>query len=316
MTNKRLGIALAKPHTVLLHVTLILLALDFVWCLNGHWIIGSHGLVVHVSGALGLLLPLMLARYRHDEKIRTMIVCASLLILFTVTASVFSYLVVSTNAELVDSSLASWDHMLGFDWPKVFLWVQQKPQLDRILALAYTSVIPQIIVVIVYLSLTKRHKTLAEFNGAFVATFLIIEIVSAFFPAAGPFKYYADVVHADSSMLSHFEPLRSGALRSIDLLATQGLVSIPSFHAILAILLIYAMRETRLRMLFLLINILVLISTPTCGGHYLVDVIAGAFTVLTVICVWNGRIQRFLAGIARGAQPVGVSGVSTSVDVH
>lgn len=307
MTDKRFQIASAKPHTVLLAATLFLLALDVVWCLMGHWTVGSRGLVIRVSVALGILIPLIVARYRRDERLKTVIVCSSILLLFSLTAAVFSYLIVSTNAELVDTSLARWDRALGFDWPQVFLWLQQKPTLDWILAVAYASVIPQIIVVIVHLSLTNRRKTLAEFNGAFVVSFLIIEIVSAFFPAAGPFKYYAGVVHADASMLSHFEPLRSGALRTIDLFATQGLVSIPSFHAILAILLIYAMRETRIRMLFLLVNIVVLVSTPTRGGHYLVDLIAGAFTVLTVIGMWNGRIPGLVAKVVSGVQTAGVS---------
>lgn len=307
MTDKRFQIASAKPHTVLLAATLFLLALDVVWCLMGHWTVGSRGLVIRVSVALGILIPLIVARYRRDERLKTVIVCSSILLLFSLTAAVFSYLIVSTNAELVDTSLARWDRALGFDWPQVFLWLQQKPTLDCILAVAYASVIPQIIVVIVHLSLTNRRKTLAEFNGAFVVSFLIIEIVSAFFPAAGPFKYYAGVVHADASMLSHFEPLRSGALRTIDLFATQGLVSIPSFHAILAILLIYAMRETRIRMLFLLVNIVVLVSTPTRGGHHLVDLIAGAFTVLTVIGMWNGRIPGLVAKVVSGVQTAGVS---------
>ncbi|MCI0144636.1 phosphatase PAP2 family protein [Paraburkholderia sediminicola] len=307
MTDKRFQIASAKPHTVLLAATLFLLALDVVWCLMGHWTVGSRGLVIRVSVALGVLIPLIVARYRRDERLKTVIVCSSILLLFSLTAAVFSYLIVSTNAELVDTSLARWDRALGFDWPQVFLWLQQKPTLDCILAVAYASVIPQIIVVIVHLSLTNRRKTLAEFNGAFVVSFLIIEIVSAFFPAAGPFKYYAGVVHADASMLSHFEPLRSGALRTIDLFATQGLVSIPSFHAILAILLIYAMRETRIRMLFLLVNIVVLVSTPTRGGHHLVDLIAGAFTVLTVIGMWNGRIPGLVAKVVSGVQTAGVS---------
>jgi hypothetical protein len=307
MTDKRLQIASAKPHTVLLTVTSILLALDVVWCLKGHWTIGLRGLVVHISVAFAVLIPLILTRYRHDQAIKTMMVCSCLLILFSMAGSVFSYLIVSTSAELVDTSLARWDHALGFDWPQVFLWVQHKPMLDRILAIAYASVIPQIIVVLLYLSLTHRHKTLAEFNGVFVVSFLIIEFISAFFPAAGPFKYYAGVVHADASMLSHFEPLRSGALRSIDLFATQGLVSIPSFHAILAILLIYAMRETRIRRLFVLINIVVIVSTPTRGGHYLVDLIAGTFTVLVVIGVWNRCIPGFVADVVSGVKVAGTS---------
>jgi membrane-associated phospholipid phosphatase len=288
MTDKRLEIALQKPHTVLLTVTSMLLALDLVWCLTAHWTIVSRGLVAHISVALGMLLPLLLKRYRNEKRISTMIVCTSLFIVFTMAGSVVSYLLVSTDAKLVDESLARWDYALGFDWPQVFVWIKQRPVLDSVLAVAYASPLLQIIVVIVYLSMTDRHKALASFSGLLAVTFLVTEFVSAFFPAAGPFKYYANLVHADTSMLSHFEPLRSGALRAIDFSTTQGLVSIPSIHTIVAILLMLAMRETRVRLLFFLINVLVIVSTPTCGGHYLVDLIAGALTVAAIMVLWPG----------------------------
>ena len=280
---------LIAPDAVLFVITLLLAVVDMVWCRGGHWSVTVRGVAPVFFVVPGMLSPLLFERYRYDERTRVGLICSSLFISFSVVASIFSYLVVSTNAPLVDSSLASWDHMIGFDWPKIFLWTKERPRLDFVLDLAYSSVFPQIGVVILYLAYTRRHEQLAEFNGVLAICFLITSIISCFFPAAGPAKYYQAVVHADVSMLSHFEPLREGTLRIIDLRKMQGLVSIPSFHMIMAMLLVYVMRKTPLYSVFLILNIVVTASTPTRGEHYLVDLIAGAITVVTVMALWSSR---------------------------
>jgi hypothetical protein len=298
-----------KPHAVLLAITPVVFLVDAGWCLIGHWTITLHGLVLPLLAPLSVLIPLMLARYRQNVQIRTALVCCALFIYFSLAAVVLGYLVVGTNAPLIDEQLAKCDRVLGFDWPKIFQWIKQKPPLDLVLGLAYSSILPQIGVVTVYLAFTNRREQLAEFNSVLVATALVTIIVSGFFPAAGPFKYYSNIVHADVSMLSHFEPVRRGTLRTIDLVRAQGLVSMPSFHTIMAILLAYAMRDTRMRSSFLILNVAVIVSTPTHGGHYLVDLIAGAATVAAVIAMrkvfagsLSGTTQRAL-GLLCGSLP-------------
>lgn len=296
---------LSSPYAALVLATLLLACLDLGWGIEGHWSIAGHGTMAAAFVALALLCPLRFQRYRRDEKTRTMLVCSSLIILFSLTASFFSYLLVSTDAPLIDNTLAAWDHLLGFDWPKVYLWTKQRPHLDHALALAYSSVLPQIATVVVYLSFTGRREQLAEFNAAFILSFLMTSAVSVYFPAAGPAKFYQGIVHADVSLLSHFEPLRDGTLRVYDVKTAQGLVSIPSFHTVMAILLTYAMRRTRIFPVFLALNIAVIASTPTQGEHYLVDLIAGAITVVTAIGLLKKR------GIFSSRMPRGVRNAQT-----
>jgi membrane-associated phospholipid phosphatase len=70
----------------------------------------------------------------------------------------------------------------------------------------------------------------------------------------------------------------------VDISNVQGLVSMPSFHTALAVLFTYWLRK--LRPLFYIaipLNVIMILSTPTEGGHYLADVIAGLFlSVLTI----------------------------------
>ena len=67
----------------------------------------------------------------------------------------------------------------------------------------------------------------------------------------------------------------------------EGMVSMPSFHTTLAILFIYALRHMRYLLLFSIpLNVTMILSTPTQGGHYLADVFAGlllsALTISTL----------------------------------
>ena len=56
----------------------------------------------------------------------------------------------------------------------------------------------------------------------------------------------------------------------------KGLVTFPSFHAALALLLVYASLPLRgVVVVSYVINMLMLVSTPANGGHYLVDVLSG-----------------------------------------
>lgn len=274
---------LIEPHRSLWAAAILLAVIDFAWGMEGHWVFKMRSLEIALAVVFCLLLPLASGRYRADDRMRTALLCSSGFILFSLPASFFDYLTVTTNEPLIDKTLAAWDHMLGFDWPAVYLWIKQRPQLNLAFAIAYASVLFQISVVIIYLAFTRRKTQLAEFNVALILTYLITSVISVYCPAAGPAKYYQAVVHADVSMLSHFEPLRNGILRFFDLRVAQGLVSIPSFHAIMAILLTYAMRRTRIFPAFLALNLLVIASTPTQGEHYLVDLIAGAITAAAVI---------------------------------
>lgn len=147
----------------------------------------------------------------------------------------------------------------------------------------------------VYLSLTRRFRQLSDFCGGMAVSMVITHISSWFWPAAGAGKYYAAQLAVDMSALSDFEPLRSGALRVIDPTALQGLISIPSYHTVLAVLFTCAFWRTRLAWPVLLVNVAMILATPKFGGHYVVDVLTGALTVAVSIAIWRKLTTAFVA---------------------
>jgi len=286
-SDKRSNSKIYYPYRWYLVAIILISLIDFILLIKYKWQISAKGIIPGVFFIAIIAAPLLLKRYNQNPKIKNALACCTLLIIFSLCTLVFDYFVISTNAPNIDSWLSTVDRFFGFDWPNVILWAQRKPIFSLILIFAYSSFMPQASVVIIHLSFTGRLRQLTEFNTIFIITNLITIIFSGFFPAAGPGKYYQGLVHVDLSGISQLEPLRDGTLRTIDLAHLQGLVSIPSFHTIMAILLTYSMRHTKMRWIFLILNITMLVSIPICGEHYLTDMIGGVITVALVIAGWN-----------------------------
>jgi membrane-associated phospholipid phosphatase len=83
--------------------------------------------------------------------------------------------------------------------------------------------------------------------------------------------------------------LRSGELRTINWQSVKGIVAFPSFHVVWAILLMLAMPSYPL----VLLNLLVIVSTVTTGGHYLIDLVGGALICAIVVPIINRRLAAF-----------------------
>ncbi len=274
-------------------LTWLVLGVDAAWLLLGSWSVSARGVVTILVAVAVFHAPLAFRRYRSDTRIRATAQAANLLIVFMAAAGTLSYLVVSTNARLVDASLAAWDHALGFDWPVFAAWLQGHATLARTLDDAYSSGMPQIVFVVLFLGLTARAGQLDAFLRLFILATLATVVLSGLFPAAGSWKYFvADVPAANLASLSHFELLRDGRLRDIPLREMQGLISIPSLHTALAVLLVHAMRGTILLPAFVVLDATMIVSTPVSGGHYLVDVLAGALLAGVLIALERRRASR------------------------
>lgn len=263
--------------------------IDIGWTVAGDWSLFGRERLLAIALGCGSLLPLLiLERYRSDCRVRATVQAVLLLIAFSLAASVLSYLVLSVGTPLADTAFARWDRAIGFDWLAAAYWIDAHPPIKHALSVAYGSGLIQIGFVVVFLGLTARIKQLDEFVELYVAGLLLAIVCSWVLPAAGPWASAPARMPFDASVLSHFVPLHGGHIRIIDLDHAQGLISMPSVHAMVAIFIIYAMRGTGV--LFppiCVLNMLMLISTPTEGGHYLVDVIGGGFCAAALI--WNRR---------------------------
>jgi len=220
-------------------------------------------------------------------------ICSTLFfVIYTATITVLSYLVASLNFPLYDRELAQWDAALGFDWKAFLGWVNAHPLIGKILLWIYHSSVVQLVVIILLLSITKKISKLQELCDLYVMTSLVTIVLAGLFPAAGAYAYHAPEPTLFNNLnpnaglwhIEHYEGLRNGSYRLIELGQMQGLVTFPSFHTCFAITLAWCFRDFRwLFPIAIVITATVLISTLTEGGHYLVDVLAGI--VIAIACI-------------------------------
>lgn len=235
------------------------------------------------------------SRLRYTEVSDTAAWCA-LFLAFVSATCVLSYLCVSINAPSIENRLVEFDQALGFDWVAVYRWTQAHPHVQEILRLAYASGQWQFLAISLILGLSGRREELSELFFLLVLGSGFLLLISTPFPATSAFVHFnVEDLNARASV-SDFAILRDGSLKVIDMGRIQGLVSMPSFHTALAVLFAYSLR--RIRWIFSIavpLNVVMILSTPTQGGHYLADVIAGlvlsALTIQTLNAIIRPRVQ-------------------------
>ncbi|MGH7123533.1 MAG: phosphatase PAP2 family protein [Stellaceae bacterium] len=242
-------------------------------------------------GALGAFYTYLRPNPRIVDVAHTM----TLLLAFFAATAVLSYLLTATALPLVDHQLAAADRALGFDWMAWLAWVRARPVLALVLQIVYLSAIPQLLAIALAHGFTGRPERNSDFLWSMMASLAIIVPVSALWPAAGAWVEYDALRFGNEAQVHDFLAMRAGTLHELDLTRLQGLINMPSFHTTLGVLYAYALRGRRL--LFAgatLFNAVMILSVLTEGGHYLVDVIAGA--AVAVAAIWAAhRIESALS---------------------
>ncbi|GGB30113.1 hypothetical protein GCM10011380_19450 [Sphingomonas metalli] len=203
-----------------------------------------------------------------------------LMTLFTLIGVVLSYALAARGGALWDGALARLDRQLWFDWPAVFAAADRSGALLWIGGIAYHSLPVQMVVCIVVLSATSRNAALQTTVTAAIACGMATILISGAIPAMGnvfdPDRYSAlwpSVAWLERDLIAG---LRDGSQRSIDLTQLWGIVTFPSYHAALPLILAWGLRDVPwLRVIAPVWAALTILATPVFGGHYGVDVLAG-----------------------------------------
>jgi hypothetical protein len=200
------------------------------------------------------------------------------LILFTAAAEMLNILLDSwLRLPLWDSRFAAADATLGFHWPALDGWVLAHPPVHAVFSVVYLLLGPEFIALILLLSLTGREAAAVRLWRLFAVTALATILLGVLLPATGPFAWFHPPGGLAVPYVAQYAALRDGALRTINLATAEGLISFPSFHACLALLCMQAARALPgpARWPFLALNLVIILASPSAGGHYLIDILGG-----------------------------------------
>jgi len=187
----------------------------------------------------------------------------------------FSYLVATINQPLVDSTLYTIDTYFGVSSPSIVLWFRTHEEWRTVFVHIYNTYNYQFPFVIFYFSSRGDVTQLQRFFMQFMIAAPLTIVLSGFFPAEGPYVWYHYT--PDIELLKALNQLRELRHNIVDLTTQNGIVTIPSFHTVMACLYTYAFRNQR-KIIFipiLILNILMIFSCLPIGQHYFADLLAG-----------------------------------------
>ena len=240
---------------------------------------------------ISVLIPIALFYYYTDRNPRIMELAhfGAQYLFLLVVLDLLNCLAVSTDAPLVDSQLDMIDKAMRFDWVAWKEFVFAHPVLRHGLHIAYGSLPVQLFFCYTYNAHTRANWRNSEIWWITFITGLVTVVGCAAFPATNPYVYYG-LEQADHFVhMQQFIELRAGTMHVLGKMSDEGLVQLPSFHTILAIMLTYNLRHNRwLFSIAAALNGALILSCPTEGSHYLIDLVVGA--AVAGATIWSVRL--------------------------
>ena len=260
-----------------------LFALDLTW---GAWIGFSVGDLARVLGAVAMLLGLTVAYMRRSRTLADMAQMAALWTTLSGRGAVLTYLAATCALPLQDALLMRWDSALGFSWLGCHDALAGWPLIQLLLSCAYDSLMPQILLSCVLLPALCRTERCVQLILLAAMGLVLTASVSALCPVLGPRAAFG---MDDLLYVSHIQALRGSGPWRFDMIGMQGIVTMPSYHTVLAVLFTHAYRGMgKVGWTIAGLNVLMLASIPPIGGHYLVDMAAGS--AIGVLCILAARL--------------------------
>lgn len=236
---------------------------------------------------------------RGEPRLASALESTAQVMAFAAVAAPLSYVAASAGLPLQDAMFDSLDRALGLDWTGLLAFMRHWPEFASFLNVMYLSLTVQMTAVVLLLGFTGRLPWLRVYMLAFVFATLTTIALSTVLPAEGVWLHYG--LKGDAAMLpaSHtswpvFLGLRDGSYRLIVAIGAEGIITFPSLHAALAVILMAALWPVPLaRWLSVGINTLMLAATPIDGSHYFVDVLAGVAIAVASLAAARALVARW-----------------------
>lgn len=279
-----------------------LVLIDFVWWQLGHFQI-SPLYVRSLPLGLALLAAGIFYEVRRGElRLAAMLLAGAFLVIFTAACSLLNSFLLTVAGPNSDVFFDHLDRALGFDWYRAMLAVARHPLLNQVFFVAYNLVLPEIALLVLALSIWGRTQTVYRFCLRLALGALIAIGIWTMAPAFGAMALYElpPDLHPMLSMTgamgrAQIALLHSGPGLIVPDMLHGSLVGFPSYHCVLALLVSWHAWELKsLRWPLVLLNAIVIVSTPSQGGHHLMDVLGAVPVTALALLMTRDRNARRL----------------------
>ena len=209
-----------------------------------------------------------------------------------VSLACLSYVGAAADLPLRDGDMIWIDQHLGFDWPGVMSSLDHSSRLLDVFNGAYATFTAQLVGAALALVIAGKVRDLDRFFIIFACASITAEALSVLVPTLGPIWALADNARFTNlptlgrTTAEIVLALRDKTLSTIDFEAVNGIISFPSMHAAVAIIVPYALRwNSWIFWPIAALDAVMLASAVPSGNHYLADVVAGvAVAILAIAC--------------------------------
>lgn len=312
---------LCRPYSYAL--ILCFCAVNLAFHLFSHASISGSFAALFAGRALGLALVLLiLLRHirtypeqgRFLRPLALAVESGMMIHLLVISFRVTDHISMVTAFPYVDGWLVRADLFLGLNWLGYWDWVHATPALHAPLAWAYYKLELATLATLVGLFLIGR----ADRARMFVECFVICSAIALIFGMLLPARAAVETWIADVSVYSGFD-FTPGVyhLTTLDHLRQTttpvvigdgplvGLVTFPSLHTAIGILIVGATIGTLLVWPALIYAALMIAATPVWGGHFFVDLLGGTALAIAVMALWARPLRLAFGwhGIVRSWPP-------------
>lgn len=240
---------------------------------------------VSVAGIVAFLIVFgTYARWRRMVALPAGFDCTAALFATVIPLLLWTYAAIDVNMPLADAELAGMDAALGFDWLAFIAFVDSRPFLSWVLAIAYSSFACQLLILPLLLAVAGRSTRAHAMFFAYVLVCIVSSVVCIWYPALGTYAFYGvgpgDMANINAwfgfFFLEQFHAVRADGPFIFVFKESAGMVTFPSVHAAGAALCAWAAWDVKLlRYPVIVLNIAMAASAISHANHYLIDVVAG-----------------------------------------
>lgn len=275
---------LSKPEAILVIILLLVVSLCTVISVFKAQPIawGQFGLGLAPTAGL-LAVGVYIRLFKHQPRIAELAIANALFLGFMGLTTLLIYLRFPIRELSFDLMLIKLDGIVGYSWPEFVEWIATYPEFGRSLRVVYHSSLPQLFVMVGFLALTGRSDTLNKALLAGSFSLLLTTLIWWIAPSVGPSAFFdLPATLEDSVRLvsgeAYAEILRTLSRDGLEVISPSdivGTIAFPSYHTVMALLVVWYLRRTLLFIPAVLVNAAMVPAILSHGGHHLIDMVGG-----------------------------------------